>query len=270
MTHFNCRSLPHNYDKIIDCLKDIKVRFDIIALTETWLNENNKNIFTLNDYELCHIVRQCRSGGCVSLYIKRGIQYIVLGNSSICINNCLECLTVELTTRTRKKNIRLCVMYRQPGSNIDDCVEYIMNIFTTVSKLKTCYLCGDLNIYLLKFENHKKTKDFIESLFSIGMFPQINRPSRITEYSATLIDNIFTNDIASYKVNGLLISDVSDHLPIFSIIKNYVAERKYVTKRQLNSVAIDKLKADLLNVDWNKVYQDDGVNVAYNSFFINS
>ena len=85
--------------------------------------------------------------------------------------------------------------------------------------MKTCYLCGDLNIDLLNFENHKKTKDFIESLFSIYLFPQINRPSRITEYSATLIDNIFTNDIASNKVNGLLISDVSDHLPIFSIIK---------------------------------------------------
>ena len=93
------------------------------------------------------------------------------------------------------------------------------------------------------------------------MFPQINRPSRITDYSATHIDNIFTNDIASNKVNGLLISDVSDHLPIFSIIKNsikhYIAERKCVTKRQLNSVAIDKFKADLLNVDWNKVYQVD-------------
>ena len=34
----------------------------------------------------------------------------------------------------------------------------------------------------------------------------------------------------------------------------------------MNSVATDKLKADLLNVDWNKVYQDDDVNVASNTF----
>ena len=39
MIHFNRRSLPHDYDKIIDCLKDIKVKFDFIALTETWLNK---------------------------------------------------------------------------------------------------------------------------------------------------------------------------------------------------------------------------------------
>ena len=127
MIHFNCKSLPHNYDKIIDCLKDIKVKFDIIALTETCLNENNNNILTLNDYESCHIVRQGRSGGGVCFYINSGIEYKVLENSSFCINNCLECLTVELTT-TGKKNIRLYVVYRQPGSNNDDCIEYIMNI----------------------------------------------------------------------------------------------------------------------------------------------
>ena len=34
----------------------------------------------------------------------------------------------------------------------------------------------------------------------------------------------------------------------------------------MNSVATDKLKADLQNVDWNKVYQDDDVNVASNTF----
>ena len=54
------------------------------------------------------------------------------------------------------------------------------------------------------------------------MYPLIDRPSRITEYSATLIDNIFTNDLITDKLSGLIINDVSDHLPVFSIIKNNV------------------------------------------------
>ena len=78
-------------------------------------------------------------------------------------------------------------MNRQPGSNIDDCIEYIMNIFTTVSKLKTCYLCGDLNIDLLKFENHKKTKIFIESLFSIDLFP----PNKSTKQDYRIFSNSY-------------------------------------------------------------------------------
>ena len=51
------------------------------------------------------------------------------------------------------------------------------------------------------------------------MYPLINRPSRITEYSATLIDSIFTNNLITDKLSGLIINDVSDHLPAFSIIK---------------------------------------------------
>ena len=34
----------------------------------------------------------------------------------------------------------------------------------------------------------------------------------------------------------------------------------------MNIAAIDKFKADLLNADWNRVYQEDDVNVAYNTF----
>ena len=51
------------------------------------------------------------------------------------------------------------------------------------------------------------------------MFPLIDRPSRITEYSATLIDNIFSNNLNEQKSNGLLKNDISDHLPVFSITK---------------------------------------------------
>ena len=57
------------------------------------------------------------------------------------------------------------------------------------------YLCGDFNINLLNSESHNGTKDFIEMLYSLGLYPLIDRPSRITSNSATLIDNIFTNEL---------------------------------------------------------------------------
>jgi len=51
--------------------------------------------------------------------------------------------------------------------------------------------------------------------FSQSFFPLINRPTKITCQSATLIDNIFTNDMISNLVPSILCSDVSDHLPVF-------------------------------------------------------
>ena len=55
-------------------------------------------------------------------------------------------------------------------------------------------------------------------------FPLITRPTRITEHKASLIDNIFTNDPLSQSVSGLFISDISDHLPIFSLISRKLRE----------------------------------------------
>ena len=121
-----------------------------------------------------------------------------------------------------KKNIRISVMYRQPGSNIDECTETLNNIFSNISNSKICYLCGDLNIDLLNHDKYRKTKELIDALFSLRMYPLIDRPRRITEYYATLIHNIFTDDLITDRLSGLIINDVSDHLPVFSIIKNNI------------------------------------------------
>ena len=45
------------------------------------------------------------------------------------------------------------------------------------------------------------------------------KPTRITKTTATLIDNIFTNDNEGTHVNGILFNDLSDHLPVFTISK---------------------------------------------------
>ena len=43
----------------------------------------------------------------------------------------------------------------------------------------------------------------------------------VTPTSVTLIDNIFTNNIAdiNHSVQGLFITDLSDHFPVFHIAK---------------------------------------------------
>ena len=81
---------------------------------------------------------------------------------------------------------------------------------------KSMFLCGDFNLDLLKYNNNLPTKRFIDMMFSLGMFPLISKPSRITDVSATLIDNIFTNELTCTTTSGLLINDISDHLPVFA------------------------------------------------------
>ena len=65
------------------------------------------------------------------------------------------------------------------------------------------------------------TADFNDTIYSYCLIPLITRPTRVTETSATLIDNIFTIKSISYNESmyGILVSDISDHNPIFCIDK---------------------------------------------------
>ena len=83
----------------------------------------------------------------------------------------------------------------------------------TKFKEKTKYVtshAGDYNIDLLKSESCDFSNRFIEQLFTSSFFPLINKPTRITAHSATLIDNIYTNDFEkiNYSTSGIIISDI--------------------------------------------------------------
>ena len=64
----------------------------------------------------------------------------------------------------------------------------------------------------------KIPKHFYDNIFEKGAIPFINLPTRISEHSASLIDNILTTDNNSLK-KGLIKSNVSDQFPIFFSIK---------------------------------------------------
>ena len=79
IVHFNCRSLPVNFKRVIkESLTELKNNVDIVALTETWLNEIDKEDYVINGYETYHIVQQSRKGGRVAIYIKNGINYKII------------------------------------------------------------------------------------------------------------------------------------------------------------------------------------------------
>ena len=79
----------------------------------------------------------------------------------------------------------------------------------------------DHNLDLLKYSKHRPTRDFICLNENANLVPSITRPTRITNSSATLIDNIFvTSDYVRSLRSQILINDISDHLPTCTVIEN--------------------------------------------------
>ena len=79
---------------------------------------------------------------------------------------------------------------------------------------------GDININLLNFEKHLKTKYYLEGLFSNEFVPIIVKPTRITASSATLIDHMYTNNITTTGQAGIIITDLADHFRTFYLTKS--------------------------------------------------
>ena len=53
----------------------------------------------------------------------------------------------------------------------------------------------------------------------MSLFPFIYQPTRITNQCNSIIDNIYTSSINEDMISGVIIADISDHFPIFSILQ---------------------------------------------------
>ena len=134
---------------------------------------------------------------------------------------------------------------------------------------KIVFICGDFNIDLLNPNKHNITDEFVNTMYSMSLIPKITRPSRITSHCATLIDNIFTNEIENNVMSGLLINDISDHLPVFTIYDcNYKnkLDKQTEYKRVKSEETINALKNDLMAQNWDIIYQANEIDGAYETF----
>lgn len=159
-----------------------------------------------------------------------------------------------------------CV-YRTPGSCIDEFNTKISDLHSKDSG-QGIIICGDFNIDLLKFQVHTKTTDFVNNMFSLGLYPLILKPSRITKDSATLIDNIFVNLTETHVKSGLLLAGISDHLPVFGIFHSKIKINKvdeYRLVRWRIPEAVENFKHALGKHDWREVHVED-INDSYNAF----
>jgi hypothetical protein len=70
--------------------------------------------------------------------------------------------------------------------------------------------------------------------------------------------------------SGILITAISDHLPIFHIsdlkARSHVSPNKYSIPRLIDKENIDKFKVNLGSLNWQTVYESTDSNIAYNIF----
>ena len=122
----------------------------------------------------------------------------------------------------------------------------------------------------MKYNCHSDIKEFVDTLFSCGLYPVINKPSRITEESATLIDKFFVNTVNCNVKSGLLINDISDHLSRFVILEGMQVDHADITcSKYIGNVTIQNteiLCECLRKPNWDDIYNSTDVNTSYDRF----
>ena len=193
------------------------VQWDVVGLAETWMDDESEKNLTVQGYSVVCASRKQKGGGGVAVLVREGLTYRERPDLGTFIEGQIESIFIEVIRGGGRKNEIVGVVYRPPGGSTQGFNEDMGRILTDVRGLDG-YVMGDFNVDLLKAETHSQASDFMEGFMSRGFYPLISLPTRLTDMTATLIDNIWTNNLRETMVSGLVTVRISDHLPAYAFV----------------------------------------------------
>ena len=210
--HVNSCSVNKNFEDLEYLLKATNKTFDIIAISELRILKDtnlSKNINIYN-YSIEFTPTESHAGGTL-LYINK-LSYKLIQDLCIYKSSELESTFIEIIDQ-KKTNIIIGCIYRHLTMNLNEFNNNYLNmLLQKISKFHV-FLLGDFNVDLLKYDKHAGTNEIIDSLCSYMYLPYILHPTRVTDHSQTIIDNLFSNYISKEAVCSNLTSTISDCLP---------------------------------------------------------
>ena len=223
-------------------------------------------------YKVHQLHSQPTKSGCggVAMYVKKSLDHKVLNHLNV-LEDEFETLRIEINTGPKCKNIIVCCAYRHPDTDANKFIEYLESTFSKLDKNKIICIMGDFNINLLNYESHSDTNQFINSMVPHCLLPRILQPIRVTDHSATVIDNIFTNATDFDTTSGNILNQLADHFSQFLILKklNIIHKDSSFYKYDYSNFDKDNFVSDFTKVNWNenKNITPGDVNAKFYNFY---
>lgn len=275
--NLNAQCLHAKIDSIrvyLDNLSQNGCNFDFLCIQETWLSQDDDiSQVRIAGYHLLHRGKSASQHGGTAVYIKD--KYVAKIVHSTPKNFNWEGLFVEVKV-SENQNCLLGCIYRPPRNLSTEVENFISNFSQTIDHLSSHnnpIICGDFNFNLLMLEQNPHTCDFLDTIVSLALFPAISIPTRFSNNSATLIDNILVSFTHSFEIeSGVLLEPISDHQACFLLVKSFKRKKekhtcKHITITQRKPNFIENVRRDLSNVDFRThLHEDDDPNVNYRRF----
>ena len=216
----NIRSISKNFTAFKLFISSLIRKPCCICISETWIKPNIACLYDLTDYKQILCPRSAGKGGGVAIFINTKYDFEIINLSSFLNLKLFECVAIEVCCDSDKCNHVIVSVYRPPNSNLDNCISEFLDLLDFLAKKfhnRKIVISGDTNFNLLKVNDNPKIKDFINNLKMYNFIPVINKPTRITNTTSTLIDNSFINFYEQSWKSGIIYENYSDHLPTFLI-----------------------------------------------------
>ena len=270
--HCNIRCLSANRDNLQHMLSDLYLTFSKVGLTEIKFKVEQSFLCNIEipGYSFSFQPSLSNAGG-VGFYTKEDQLFTNRPDLTLSTDD-FETLWVEMQNGSQR-NMICGFIYRHPHGNMENFWDFLNSTIEKIDGENKFYvILGDFNLDLLKLDSHPDTDNFLNTLESFNFQPHILQPTRITDHSQTLIDNIFFNSFEHLTLSGNIIYDRTDHLPNFLIIKKFTSLPNKVRfyKRDYSNFDESALIQDIHSVDWEDVLHANAnpdPNVMFDSFY---
>ena len=272
----NIRSLIKNMARLREESTDLSNKYDILCFNETGCNidclPNGLDDIIIEGFHeplIMNPVRKSNKGGGLAVYINKRVcaseEFEQLDkpiDQDPTFEAEFQCVRIR-NTKCTGKTIILVNTYRSPSRKPTKFVEILDNTLCRLQRYhnKQILLVGDYNIDLMKFETDAIGQSLIETTESKGFVQVISKPTRITDYSMTLIDHVYSNMINKIVSTSVITTDMSDHLATHIVVSldcnsstfNATLNQEQIDgaeSRIFNAAADQKFKELIDNEQW--------------------
>ena len=195
----------------------ISNNIDVFTVSESWLNTTVKNAeIEIEGYKLIRLDRLHKKSGGVCVYIRSNFKTLLLKDLSFIADSNFHQLWI--LQHKKLKSLIICIVYRPPDSALD-CFDLLLkpNYNQVLLLRKPVPILGDLNCNIVK--SGPDSKALQEFISESNLTQVINKPTRVTVESLSLIDVILVSSLSLVESSGVINTSISDHLPIYTVLK---------------------------------------------------
>ena len=263
VVQLNIRGIKGKYYDIIDLINKLNSP-DVIILCETWLKTNDIQP-QISGYDYIGKSRQNRKGGGVGFLINKKLKSRNVPELQL-EDEIVKSLFIEI--KGNHHNMLIGAIYRPPNTPVGSFLNHYSDMCSKLHKHKHVIIGLNHNLDLLKSTRHSQMQQFLEITLEANLILTITKPTRVTNTSATLIDNILIkSDLHETHRSNVIIDNISDHYPSILAIDNphlSIVESQQVTVHKINENEIVKIKNKLYQTNWNAELNALDANKAFN------